>query len=346
MVDLGCGTGVLGQMACRAGAARVYALEGTSLIDVARQICAASGFGDRVTFLRQHSERAELPEKVDVVLADQLGPFGFEAGVLAFYADARKRFLKPTGVTIPSRIDLVACPVQSDEMWSHVEFWRTAPIGLDVSSVSPIAANNVYWTSHQPDDLLGEPAVVARLDPTDRTAATFRAEGVVEIARHGTLHGVAGWFSAQLSPTVTMTNSPLGGDARIDRENVFLPIDGPVAVMPGDKVAIELTVTPSDLMLAWLVTVLDSTGRPKASYRHSTFSGMLVSKEDMQRTRPGFAPTLTARGRARLTVLSLCDGRRPLADVEDTVWSDYPRLFGSRGQAAAFVAEVVTRNAE
>src|SRR5206468_2971544 len=78
----------------------------------------------------------------------------------------------------------------------------------------------------------------------------------------------------------------------------------------------------------------------KGSFTHSTWKGMLISKEELQRTRPNFVPTLTARGAARLSVLSLCDGRRTLAEIEEEVYRRHPRLFPSRSQAAAFVAEV------
>ncbi len=52
---------------------------------------------------------------------------------------------------------------------------------------------------------------------------------------------------------------------------------------------------------------------------------------------------VTPWGDARLSVLTLCDGQRPLAEVEQEVFRRHPKLFRSSQEAATFVAEVVTR---
>jgi hypothetical protein len=73
---------------------------------------------------------------------------------------------------------------------------------------------------------------------------------------------------------------------------------------------------------------------------------MLLNQEDFERTRPDFRPKLTRRGEGRRTVVNLCDGLRALAEVEEEVWRRHPELFRNREEAAAFVAEVVTRYSE
>jgi hypothetical protein len=70
---------------------------------------------------------------------------------------------------------------------------------------------------------------------------------------------------------------------------------------------------------------------------------MLICKEDLQRTMPHFIPKLSPWGEARLSVLSLCDGQTALLEIEQEVYHSHPKLFRSLGEAAAFVAEVVTR---
>jgi len=311
------------------------------MIGVARDICRANGFSDRVTFLKEYSGWAELPEKADVVVADQIGRFGFEAGVFEHFVDARDRFLKPEGRTIPGRVSFVVSPVETEEMWAQVDFWDSQPFSVDVSSGRQIARNTGYPVKYSPENLLGPPAALASLDPSIRHDSPIAARVAIEVERPGTLHGVGGWFDAQLSPGVTMSNSPLS-PARINRNDVYFPVERPVPVAAGDQ-DIEMQIVTADVMVQWQVTVVGADGATKASSRHSTFEGMLVCKEDLTRTRPDFRPTLTPRGEARRTVLELCDGERALAEVEIEVFRRHPSLFPKPQQAAHFVAEVVTR---
>ena len=155
------------------------------------------------------------------------------------------------------------------------------------------------------------------------------------------MHGIGGWFSASLSPSVTMTNSPLA-PARINRRNVFFPIDRPIDVAPGDDVRVSMQARPEDPMVAWRVEI-GPADAPRARFVHSTWRGMLVDREVLERTNPAHVPCLTARGLARLSVLELADGRRTTAEIEREVRQRHAELFRTDGEAAIFVAEVLTR---
>ena len=52
VVDLASGTGILGLLACRAGARRVYAVEVTPLAHLARELAESNGLTDRITVIR------------------------------------------------------------------------------------------------------------------------------------------------------------------------------------------------------------------------------------------------------------------------------------------------------
>lgn len=336
VLDLGCGTGILGLMACRAGASKVYAIEEGGMIEVARSVARDNGFGDRIHHLQGHSSRISLPERVDVVVADQIGRFGFEAGVIQYYADARRRFLKPGGILVPSGLELLLAPVDCPELRENVDFWNGRPAGFDFSSASSIARNTGYPLKFSPSHLLGSSQVAASVDLTTDVPLPIRLAAQLVAGRPGTLHGIAGWFSARLSQGVCMTNSPTESDA-IRRMNVFFPLESAVPVQEGQAIAVSMTILPQDALVSWKVSVGGTT------YTHSTLLGMLVSAEELRRTRGDSCPRLNPWGEARATVLSLCDGRRPLSEIEKEVQRRHSDLFISKGAAETFVAEVVTR---
>jgi hypothetical protein len=194
VLDLGCGTGILGLLACEAGASRVYAVDSGDLIGLAQEIAIANGLADRIVHVREVSTRATLPEKVDVVVADQVGRFGYQSGILEYFEDAKCGLLKPGGVTIPSHIELWVVPVEAPELRSQVDLWDTRPTGFDCSPARRIALNTDYRIYLQPAQLLAQPKPLITLDAT--TAARFKGKVFTTITRDGTLHGIGGWFKA------------------------------------------------------------------------------------------------------------------------------------------------------
>ncbi len=344
VVDLGSGTGILGLLACQAGAKRVYSIEETGLIELAREICLANGFAEHVHFIKGLSTRVDLPEPADVILADQIGHFGFEAGLFNYFSDARRRFLKPNGTTIPQCLTFCLAPVEHGLLWDQVEFWNRTPMGLDVRPARSLASNTGYPVKLTPEQLLGPSAEPLSVDPSLSGSKSLHFTCTLLINRTGTLHGLGGWFGAQLSPSVTMSNSPLS-EQRIDRRNVFFPLDRPVPVQTGDSVSVTMHILPTQIAVTWTVEI-NKNGASVTNpvrFTHSTLKGMLISREDLKRTHPSFVPTLTPWGEARLTVLSLCNEQNPLAQIEQELLRRHPDLFPSLSNAATFVAEVVTR---
>ncbi len=343
VVDLGSGTGILGLLACRAGARRVYSIDDGAIVGLARAICGANGYADRMVFVRDISTRLTLPEAADALVTDQIGRFGFDAGLVTYVRDARRRLLKPAGRTVPEAVTLIAAPIEAAAQWNAVAFW-TAPVsGFDVSAVWRSAVSTGYPLHVSPEQLLAEPASVGDL-PLSSGETRVRGRARYVVARPGTLHGIGGWFDARLSRSVTMTNSPLSAD-RINRRQVLFPIERPVNVRKGDVIEIAMTVLSDEQVVAWTVTVEGEGRGAPVTFSASTFEGMLLSAEDMARTRPEFVPALSAAGRGRRTVLELCDGTRDLSTIEREVLARHPDLFRSASEAAAFVAEVVTRYA-
>ena len=105
VLDLGTGTGLLALMASRAGASKVYAVEHSDFIDVAREIAAHNGFTN-IEFVRANSRDFTPPEPIDVVLHEQMGDELFNENMLENVLDLRGSrpcpFRADSPCTVPS----------------------------------------------------------------------------------------------------------------------------------------------------------------------------------------------------------------------------------------------------
>jgi len=352
VLDLGAGTGILGLLCCQAGAHRVYCIDRSGMIEIARAIAPANNASEKLVFINDLSLNAALPERVDLVVADQIGGFGFEAGLLEYFSDARSRFLKPEGVMMPSRVDLWIAPVECSEMWSKVDFWNRSPAGCDFSAAFTWAANTAYPVKLRPEYLLGDPARAVSLVLTATPMHMVNVEAAIVVHRPGQLHGIGGWFNAALSPSVMMSNSPLISTP-IDRMNVFYPVQEPLYLREGDRITIQMKILPASGIVSWSVSQVphaQETGGDEVSVNpppisQSTWKGLLVSREQLSRSSTTARPALSPHGKARLLVLHLSDGQKTLAEIEDEVYLRHGGLFRTRDELSRFVTSIINDNA-
>jgi protein arginine N-methyltransferase 1 len=341
VADLGTGTGILAILACRAGAARVYAIEPTGMAEIARAVVAANGLSDRIHVIKADLAEVTLPERADILVGDFVGGFGFDAGILSTYPAAARSLLKPDGAVIPSEIVMSIFPVESSSTDERVRFWQAPRQGVNVAPVGEWALNTSYRAAFGAAAVLGDAAEVARVPTTVAPEGGLAADVRMTIRRGGVLHGLGGAFAAHLAPGVTMTNAPQSVE-RIARRNVFFPVRMPAAVTEGDVVHVRTRILPKDPLVSWTVEVCGADGAVRMRSAHSTLHGMLIAREDLARTRPDFVPAPTRRGNARLTVLALCDGRRTLGEIERGVYDLHRDQFETLAEAGTFVAEVIS----
>jgi len=229
VADIGCGTGILSMFACRAGARRVYAIEEEPVIEIARELAHANGFGDRITFIAGSSLDATLPERVDVIVTETIGNNGLDEQIAGTIAHARDAFLKEGGTIIPRAIEVIAAPVERP---SFHERWPSS-YGLDFSSVREHVASLFHPLAIARSELLATPATIARVD-----APAVRGSASWVVTRDGTLSGLAVWFRASLTPQIAISNEP---ESELPSwKQSFFPIAAQREVRAGEVVRAEL----------------------------------------------------------------------------------------------------------
>jgi protein arginine N-methyltransferase 1 len=336
VVDLGCGSGVLGLLCLQAGAGRIYAIESTGVIEVARETLRHAGLLDRVAFLNSDSSLSQLAERVDVAICDHVGFFGIDYSILPLLRDARRRFLKPDGKIVPKFLRIRLAAVQSPIAWALANEWAQDKVPEPFRWLRDHGLQHKHAVNLKSDELLGAPALLGDIDLTVDHPEFFRWTTELVVDRPGVLHGLAGWFECELADGVWMTNSPLAEDA-IERSQAYLPIAETMTVAAGETLRVDLMIRPDDHSIAWHVTCIGS-GR---HFRHSTWNSQFISTRDIDRNRPGYVPRLSRSGQLRALVLGYCDGMRSRTDIEQLLLREHPDLVSMPDAISRLVSRVL-----
>jgi protein arginine N-methyltransferase 1 len=257
VLDVGAGSGILSVFAARAGAARVYAVERTSVAVMARELAAANGVAEIVQVIHGDVMDAELPERVDVIVSEWLGGFGIDEGMLVPVIVARDRWLKPGGVMIPCLVMAWAALVHDRYLGEMVEFLRDNPYGLGLDDLVEKTVNEIFYSGTfrhlAARDKRSEAARLwttrADLIPLQQAQAPHQAEMVLPVRDHGTANALALWFSAQLAPGVSLSVGP--GDPPTHWGMTTAPLRSPVELTPGMSVRARVRTAPARPAGTW-----------------------------------------------------------------------------------------------
>ena len=276
VLDLGCGTGILGLLALQAGASRVIAVDASDMIVLAKEIAVANGVGDKIDHRHIQSTDLVLEDPVDVVICDQVGAVGWDAGIVKYFTDALERSLvKRDGVLIPGRLEAHYAPVEAPVCREPIDGWKELAPGVDLSTIRSYTVNRGLHTRLDSDALLAEPQVFdAR---TSRDMGRVSASRSFSIHRDGVLTGVLGMARAWLDDDASFSNIPGSAD-QSKRWQTHHPIAEPQDVRAGDEVTV---LVESDLESGrenWTVSV---SGSIEYTSAHSTFLSAILHPGDL-----------------------------------------------------------------
>jgi len=336
VLDLGAGTGVLGLIAARLGARRVYLVEPQDIVLLAQEAVRANGFDDRVQCLQGRIEEIELPERVDVIVSVLTGNFLLSEDLLHTLFHARDRYLKPGGALIPAAAAMEAVPVAAPSLHAReIAGWSTPQHGVDLSAARVYAANSVFFRMPEMRSLqqLAEPQVLGTVDFGHGAYEGVCSEVSYEITQSGPCHGWLGWFRMKLGDR-WLSTSPY--EEPLHWSPAFLPLDPPLVFERGERVTFTLA-RPAFGDWTWRVH------SEQGSQQHSTLLASPMNAVTLERTTPRYRPTLGADGVAVRHVLSLCTGTASVEDMTESLLEAYPDRYATRAQALRFVQQVVWR---
>jgi SAM-dependent methyltransferase len=256
VLDVGAGSGILSLLAARAGAARVYAVEQTSIARLAEDLAAANGLGEIVEVIQGDIIEVDLPEQVDVIVSEWLGGFGIDEGMLVPVLVARDRWLRPGGIMIPALVSAWTALVWDAYLCESLESLRGRPYGLDLGDLYEKTVNEIFYSGPgrhlSESDLRSTPAELWVTNPArislDEATAPHSAE-VRLTARAGVANALGLWFSAELVDGTTLSNAP--GDPPTHWGMTTAPLRESLRLDPGSIVRARVTSTPARQIGTW-----------------------------------------------------------------------------------------------
>lgn len=246
VLDVGCGTGVLSCFAAQAGASRVYAVDNSEIIKIAREIARTNGLDDRITFIHGDIEQVEVPEKVDLLVSEWLGHFVVIENMLEAVLTARNKFLKPKGLMLPRSVEMFAVPMADEFLHnSLIGVWTRDLYGLDFTPMRQAAMRQSESRCISASNLLADPRPIHQFQMSTAQPGTMAFTGSTEfsVERDAQMDGFGCHFTIDLTDGVLLDTGPYAAATHWLQH--YLPIE-PVAVKRKDTVQLQVVSRPSD----------------------------------------------------------------------------------------------------
>lgn len=320
VLDLGCAMGNFSILACRAGARRVYAVEISPIIEVARQVVRANGCTDRVRFLPGASTSLEVPERANVVLFEDYPTTLLAPSVARVAADIRERWLAPGGKLIPARARLWLAAVE--DPLGHHEIDRFAATrdrvcGIDLSVTRHLAFSTWHSRRLGPAALLAPPTLVREVDLASIGSPTYRVSARLTATRSGALHGLLLWFELELGDAWLGTG-PLSPSSSW-HQTVF-PLERPLVTEVGETIEVELEAGElgDDLVWRWRAAAGDR------ACEGNSLEGMPMRADVLARSGTAHVPAVQPE--LDRAILATVDGQRTVGEIAALVADRFPSL--------------------
>ncbi|MEJ2492550.1 MAG: methyltransferase domain-containing protein [Desulfuromonadales bacterium] len=130
VLDLGTGTGILSFFAAKKRAKKVYAIDHSNFIEIAKKVAQANHL-ENIQFVQTNSRSFHSERQFDFIIHEQMGDYLFNEDMIANLLDLRTRLLKPGGQILPGKFELYIEPVDLHEEFNVPFIWENDIYGID-----------------------------------------------------------------------------------------------------------------------------------------------------------------------------------------------------------------------
>ena len=339
VADIGCGLGPYAIFAARAGARRVFAVDDSPIVEVAREVVRDSGADGVVEMLSGYSTALEPPERCDVVIFEDYLTTLVSPGKARVVADLETRWLKPGGRLLPPRARLWLAPVEDPEGHLHIDrfHWsKDRVFGIDFSSTRRRVFASTHPRKLGAGALLGAPELAHDYDLLHLKRVEVSVTRTLPASRDGVVHGLLLWFELELAGAWLGTG-PLAPPSAW--QQTLFPLATPIAVSAGAPIDIALQAAPLGEVLVWRWSVAAGGRRVDAN----SLEGTPLRAEALALSRADPVPAAAVELEIDRTILAAVDGRRAIGELAALLRARFAARFADDEKAAQRVAHVLAR---
>lgn len=224
VVDVGTGTGILSFFASQRNPKRIYAIDHSNVIETAKSLAKYNNIKN-VEFVNVSSKNFQIPEKVDIILHEQIGYYLFDEHIVENLTDLRDRLLAKNGKIIPNRFEVFIEPMCLKEEYRMPFIWEINSHNIKYDNLKELNEDRISYESKEclpgyytrelypfeVDYLLCEPVKIMELDleTVNEKDIPKRLHYRKTISKNGQMDLIGIYFKAIFDDEIFFDNSPL-----------------------------------------------------------------------------------------------------------------------------------------
>lgn len=264
VLDVGAGTGILSLFCAKVGAKHVYAIECSSMADMAQEIVKLNGFSDVITVIKGKVEEIDLPvPQVDIIISEWMGYFLLYENMLDTVLYARDKWLVKDGIVLPDKASLCLTAIEdADYKEDKIEFWNSV-YGFDMSCIRKQAMMEPIVDTVDQNQIVTNCQLLKTMDISKMTSgdASFTAPFKLIAERDDYIHALVAYFDVSFTKCHKLLGFSTGPKSRGTHwKQTVLYLEDVITLCQGEAVMGSMTVAPNkknprdvDIMLKYSV---------------------------------------------------------------------------------------------
>ncbi|EPS59604.1 hypothetical protein M569_15200, partial [Genlisea aurea] len=249
VLDVGAGTGILSLFCAKVGAKHVYAVECSSMADMAQQIVMQNGFSNVISVLKGKIEEIELPvSEVDIIISEWMGYFLLYENMLNTVLYARDKWLVRGGVIFPDKAALYLTAIEdADYKEDKIEFWNNV-YGFDMSCIRKLSISEPLVDVVERNQIVTDCQLLKTMDicNMDSGDVSFTAPFKLVAERDDYIHALVAYFDVSFTKCHKLMGFSTGPKSRATHwKQTVLYLEDVVSICKGEVLTGSMSVSPN-----------------------------------------------------------------------------------------------------